>query len=250
MNPYVIGLCATRTEWRELKKKIHFTPNHTLHNLNFYSGSHQGKKIELGQIGVGMERAHLKAYALFNSLPHLPRYVIHFGLCGGLVENLPSGTVVIPTEIKNSQGEKTAPSSDLLQKADVLCQKLEIQPVSGVLLTSEKILVTSGEKKSAGIKWGCQIVDQETYPYAKICAQKGIPYLSIRAIFDPLEWDLTLLDSTEPVDNEGERKTGHVLKGALRHPRLLMSLPHYQASAARGNKALTRIILTAWEQWE
>ncbi len=249
MNPDVIWLCATRREWIELKKKIHFTPNHTLHNFNFYSGWYNRMRVELGQMGVGMERARIKAYALFNSLPRMPRHVIHFGFSGGLIENLVSGRVVIPTEIKNGEGEVVAPSSDLIQKATSLCQKLDMNPLSGSLFSSEKILVTPTEKKEAGIKTNCQIIDQETFPFAKICAQKGIPFLSVRAVWDPLEWDVSLLHSTEPVDQDGETKIARIMKGAIQHPKLLMSLPRYQSAASQGNKALARIVLTALDEW-
>ncbi len=244
-------ICACKPEWNELKKKARFEINHTLHNLNFYTGQFENREFLLSQIGIGMKRAHNHATTLLASLVTSPKGIIHFGLAGGLGEKMKEGEVILPTQIVSPTGETISPSSDLVQQAESLLQKLEIPFTKGNLFTSDKVLETPIEKKEAGKKWGAIAVDMESFPYAKKCSERGIPYLSIRAIFDPLEWDLHLPGngSAHLMKEEGDLNTSFFVKEALKNPKFLMSLPHYQSAASKGNKVLASFLLASLKNW-
>lgn len=244
-------ICACKPEWSELKKKAHFEINHTLHNLNFYTGKFESHEFLLSQIGIGIKRSEKHAHTLLSSLVVPPKGIIHFGLAGALKEKMKEGEVILSPQIVSPTGEIISPSSDLLQKAESLLQTLKIPFTKGNIFTSNKILETPNEKKEAGKKWGAIAVDMESFPYAKKCSERGIPYLSIRAIFDPLEWDLRLPSNSSGnlLQDNGDLNTGFFVKEVFKNPKFLMSLPHYQSAASKGNKVLNRFLLAALKKW-
>ncbi|MBI2340677.1 MAG: hypothetical protein HYU99_10015 [Deltaproteobacteria bacterium] len=249
MPPKWLLVCATKPEWGELKKHLHFEKDHTFHGLNFYCAQTAKKEILLGQIGVGYEIAERKAHTIFHSFVNPPQLVIHFGLSGALKEGLKEGDLILPTCVVNPDKQSVAVSPDLIQKTKTLLQSLNFPFLEGNFFTSAKVLSSPTLKKKAGEEFDAIAVDMETYPLAKECQKAGIPFLSIRAIWDPLEWDLSALSETS-FDHDGNLKRRHFLGNALAHPRLLLALPKYRSAIIKGNKAIARFLMEALEKWE
>lgn len=242
-------ICATRPEWGELKKKIAFRKDSTLSGLNFYEEEQNNKKIKLGQIGIGYKNAKQKAEILFGSMENHPKLVIHFGLAGALDSNFKEGDLIVPTKFINPSRETVPGTAPLVKKTKKLLDELKLSFQEGTLFTSDKVLNTPGKKREAGKRMNALAVDMETSPFAKICRDKKIPFLSIRAIFDPLDWELPFPDESAFFDGEGNLKKGPLLEKVITQPRLLMALPKYQKAASVGNKALARFIMAAVEKW-
>ncbi|MBI4412547.1 MAG: hypothetical protein HY541_08700 [Deltaproteobacteria bacterium] len=281
MLPKWLLVCATKPEWGELKKHLRFERDPAFHGLNFFraetggtapriSGSAapgvgvsdpdlapQGpgalrsakKEILLGQIGVGFERARQTSRAIFHSFSDPPRMVVHFGLSGGLTANLKEGDIVLPPAILNPDGQSAKIRPDLVQKAETLLHSLNLPAAKGTLLTAARVLPTPDEKKKAGEKFGAIAVDMETFPFARECEKTGIPFLSIRAIWDPLDRDLSALPETN-FDRDGNLKMGYFLGQALAHPQLLLALPKYHSAMMKGNRAITRVLMEMLEKWD
>ena len=61
---------------------------------------------------------------------------------------------------------------------------------TGCAATAEEILERAEDKKSLGEKTGCLAGDLETARIVEVCAQFGVPVLSVRCISDAVEDDL------------------------------------------------------------
>lgn len=249
MLPKWLLICATKPEWGHLKKHLRFERDHTFHGLNFYRAESAGKEILLAQTGVGLELARQKARTIFLSFVNPPQRVIHFGLSGALTGTLKSGDILLPTAIVNESGERAVPSADLLEKTRSMLKSLGLQSTEGTLLTSAGVLVTPAQKKEAGEKFNAVAADMETWPFAGECEKRGIPFLSLRAVWDPLDWDLSALPETN-FDRDGNLKRGYFLGYAMAHPRLIMAIPKYQSAMAKGNRAIARMLREMLQKWE
>ena len=137
----------------------------------------------------------------------------------------------------------------MIQKAkEVLCI-LGLAAREGKLFSSPKVLASPDQKKKTGDDFGAIAVDMETHPFAQECQKAGIPFLSIRAVWDPLEWDVSALPETN-FDRDGNLRTLYFLAKASAHPRLLLALPKYHSAMMKGNRAITRVLMEMLEKWD
>lgn len=248
----VLLLCATRSEWSELRKAIPFSrvslplpSGRVSPSLSFYQAQ-QKSLISLCQIGIGPRRA--LAHVL-DSLDDKPDLVIHFGLSGALRADLQIGTLVLADSVTNDRYEIIDVLPSLVVKAQTLINEIGNGCITGRLLTNHQVIATPDQKREAGQSKSAVAVDMETFPTIQICQEKKVSFLSVRSIFDPLDWDLGQLDQAGLVNGEGNLKKSQLISKVLTSPRLLMSLPKYQSASAKGNKALTRFILKVLENW-
>lgn len=232
MSKTWILFCATRPEWSEIKK------NKEIQNFNLY------------QIGVGWKAVLKNVPPILNEWKKKGEcFVIHFGVSGALDENLKTGDIVLPTQFVDPENNELELSDEIIQKAESLLKELQLSYVKGRLFSSFNVLKTPEEKKNTGSSRSAIAVDMETYPVAKMCQEKDIPFLSIRAIFDPLDWDLTCLSEADFIDTKGDLSTLKIAKKIIQSPRLLISLPKYQKALSVANKNLTRFIISALDKW-
>lgn len=177
-------------------------------------------------------------------------FVIHFGISGALDETLKTGDIILPIRFVDPENNELTPSEEIVQKAESLLQELQISYTKGRLFSSFNVLKTPEEKRNAGSSRSAVAVDMETYPVAKMCHEKNIPFLSIRAIFDPLDWDLTRLSEADFIDAKGDLSALRIAGKVIQNPRLLMSLPKYQKALATAGRNLSRFIVTALNKWD
>ena len=94
-------------------------------------------------------------------------------------------------------------------------------PVVGKLLTSKRLVVTSGEKKRIGL-FG-DAVDMESFRVMAAAQGRGIPALTLRAISDTVEEDLPM-DFSEHVSENGRIAVGRVLGKIAFSPQLIPAM--------------------------
>lgn len=237
-----VFICALKPEWSLLKKKINFSKVEGSFSIPSYQASYHSKNIRLYQIGIGFERAR-------NSIQHiLPlqknlHLIIHFGFSGALISGLNPGDLFLPSEVTNHLGETIQFDSVFHQRATQLLKKSNLNFITGSLFMTTKVLETPGEKETQGIKLKSQAVDMETFPVAEACLKNKIPFLSLRSIFDPLEWNLSDLGEEGVMTKEGKTAYSVLAKQVIKHPKLLMNLPKYQKASAQAGRAITRALM-------
>lgn len=241
-------VCATKPEWSHLKKNIPFKRYENTNETILYRGLYCGKEVWLLQTGIGAERAQKGLSIFFDELKAKPKGVIHFGFSGALNGALKTADLIIPSEILSENGEKEALTHPIVSSTKLLLKELELPVTEGIFYTTKRALNTPQVKKETGFKHGAMAVDMESFSVAKICRMKGFPYLAIRAIWDPVEWDLTSLDSLKPTTAKGEINPAFGVKIAFKKPSLIRALPQYQSAASKANKALERFILAALQK--
>lgn len=195
-------------------------------------------EIQLVQTGVGPERA-LKTFSQFvESLPPSQDVtVLHFGLSGGLTSELKTGDLIVPTAFVDL--------TDRSDRSDHIT--LTLPHKTGALLTSSTVLDTPEKKSAAGKKFNAIAVDMESYPLARLCRERGIPYFSVRAIFDPLSWNLSDLGD-DTLTPEGNLDALAFTRQLVKKPKLLFSIPRYAQASRLATKRLTEFVLHALDR--
>lgn len=120
---------------------------------------------------------------------HRPRWIVSLGFGGALDPALKRNDVFIAGEIVDASTPEAPPRVIECPLADSP-PKPKARFVSGRLLTASKIIRTAAEKATLREQFAADVVDMETAAVAKVCADRGQRFLSIRAISDEAGTDL------------------------------------------------------------
>jgi nucleoside phosphorylase len=169
-----------------------------------------------------------------------PRCLIVCGFAGGLAPAAEAGDLVLATSVLHSTGGDSpapTPDPDLL----ALATSLAIPGVairSGPLLTYDRIVTTSVEKRGLAQASGALAVDMETLGAIGVAQDRGVPWLAVRAVSDSVDDDFPL-DFNLIADANGDVDRGRVVRAALAHPRSIPGLIRLgrRSALAAGNLA-------------
>jgi nucleoside phosphorylase len=109
--------------------------------------------------------------------------VVSCGLAGGLRADLASGTVLIPREVRRPNGETLQCDEELVNALLESARRLQIEPVTDPLLTSERIV--NGAERARWAALGYAGVDMET---GRIAAPR---LAAVRVILDTPQRELS-----------------------------------------------------------
>lgn len=230
---------ALKPEWALVRA---FTPCSLLPGeINLYALK-KFPHAALLQTGAGSESCARNLAGFFEK--HKAHAICHFGSCGALRSGLKNGDIFVVTSICDGQGcielEPATTAPWLMQASP------GVRPQTARLFTSSCVLKNEIEKKTAAQNTGADIVDMESYPAAKICREKNIPYTALRAVFDELSDDLT--DLGNPCNQRGDVSAIRLAANILRQPRLILELPDLKKKADRVGAALSPLVLKALRQ--
>jgi adenosylhomocysteine nucleosidase len=134
--------------------------------------------------GPGRARAAKAAHALIDA--YRPRLVISSGFAGGLDSSLKRYDLIAADSLIDAEGHEIAldPGS--------LVPRLDETPNlhRGRLLTVDRIICLSEEKRQLGMQHQALAVDMESYAVAEVCRQREVPLLVVRAISDTVDDEL------------------------------------------------------------
>ncbi len=142
-------------------------------------------------------------------LPARPPFVLSAGYCGALQEHLHVGDVVCAREILDPAGHRwpvTWPTPT----------------PGGRLLTSPTMAATPEQKRRLGRDHDAAAVDMETARVARWCAERGIPFASVRAVSDAV--NTALSPRLAALLSGGRVSPWRVLAGVARQPGLVGEL--------------------------
>ena len=145
--------------------------------LMIYEGSLAGRRIVWVVAGAGEERAAHAAGLLIDG--HRPHRMVSPGFAGGLVENLPRGSLTTPHRVlrRGQEPIALAPWPDTTLVSSTVT----------TLLTADSIATTSLEKRALAQATGADLVDMETWGVARRAMAAGLDCHSLRVISDAVD---------------------------------------------------------------
>jgi adenosylhomocysteine nucleosidase len=162
------------------------------------------------------------------------RGLISFGIAGGLDPALASGAVAVASTVVHGE-ESYAADADW--SANVLGKLANVAtgPFAGVAAPA----TTPTAKATLHAATGAILVDMESHKVARAAAQRGIPFIAIRAVSDPAERALppSALVGMTP---DGETNAGAVMRSLARRPQDLPGLIRAGLDVKKATAALFR----------
>ncbi|MDB5313446.1 MAG: nucleoside phosphorylase [Gemmataceae bacterium] len=156
-----------------------------------------------------------------------PELVVMAGFCGALRSGLAVGEVMVPAEVVNETGDgwRCAGSG------------------RGRLLTTTRIVATPPAKLALGTQYQADIVDMESAAVAEACGRGGVPFLSVRAVSDAVETELS--PALVRLLGSGEVSPFKAVKSLLRTPSLLREFRRLARDTSLAANTLAAAIMTA-----
>ena len=107
-------------------------------------------------------------------------WVVSTGFAGGVRPGFRVGDLVLATEVVEAgTGRRRKPAAGWAG--------LNGSCSAGIFVTVERPLRDSGEKRELGARYGAVAVEMETARVAQAAEEAGVPWVSLRAILDPME---------------------------------------------------------------
>jgi len=114
-----------------------------------------------------------------------PNLILSTGFCGGLAPSLPPGKIVLAKEIHH-RGETIPLDVDLFDRAKNGLSRGGIDFTTGAIESVDQVVESVAEKSDLG-KEEAIAVEMEDGPLARLARERGIGFLSVRAVIDPID---------------------------------------------------------------
>ncbi len=203
----------------------------------FREGLLGDRRIVVGRSGSGQKNASEATQAIIDG--HRPSLFISAGFAGGLAPTLQPFDIFVASEAKNSNGESIRLlDDDLAHEAQSSAAGFTV----GRLLTFDRIIGRPEEKRELHESTGCDAVDMENFATAEVCRRNGVPFLSLRVIYDgandaiPDYAENLLRQRTEPA------RWGAALGALWREPSRLKSLWQMKEKSLEASNRLAAAI--------
>lgn len=191
--------------------------------------------------GVGQESARRATEALIAG--HNPRWIISAGFAGGLNSSIARHDLVLANEIVDLKGGKLtidvhgSPAAPKESKIHV-----------GKLITVEKIVKSSTEKRKLAEETGASAVDMESFAVATVCQAQHQKFLSVRVISDPVDEELPNdIAAMIELKSTGS-KVGRALGNIFRRPSAIKDMWRLKENAVVAADRLAKFLTTLVEQ--
>ncbi|HKA54654.1 MAG TPA: hypothetical protein VKJ47_13425 [Candidatus Binatia bacterium] len=198
--------------------------------------------VVTGGIGPRRTRQSLERFA---DVPFAA--VLSVGCAGALVPGLTTGQLILAPEVRILSAEarldRFPVDPGLLAHARTAAAAAAVSVAEGPLLTSAKVLFTPEDKARQGEATGAVAVEMESGVHASFAAARGLPFLVLRVILDPVGMALPVLKGfTTP---EGGVRPFKAVSHVVTHPHhlpVLLALKRSRAVAAQTLSKLCRAL--------
>ncbi|MBI4304223.1 MAG: hypothetical protein HY665_07820 [Chloroflexi bacterium] len=236
-------LGALKEELAGIKRLMAIEETISEQGCQVYKGKYQGRGILLAQTGMGREKAEFAASFVLQRYPVTT--LVSFGFAGALTGELKVGDVILCSTLACGEGMPGLHKSCQcdISLVTLLAEAMEEKGFSFQLGTSVSVIqpVSSPEAKQAlGQTFAADIVDMESYWLARIAADRGIPFLAIRAISDEVSASLAPFDRIMTPD--GKWRWQKAVPYYISHPTGVGKLLHLSRDAGRARKSLTEAV--------
>ncbi len=149
--------------------------------------------------------------------------------------------VVFPHEVVDAEGLRISMERVIEDSENTLRLR------TGRLLTVNHIVRTAAEKAELRQQFGADLIDMETTAPARVCAERGVRFLSIRAISDEANVDLPpeVLSILGP---SGGYRIGAAVGAIWKRPSSLKDLLKLREHALEASERLSEVVFWTLER--
>jgi adenosylhomocysteine nucleosidase len=180
---------------------------------------HLAEKILVICSGAGSENARTAAELLVTQGAN---QLISWGCAAALDLALQPGDLVLTSRCVNADGAVLNLNTYWVNHTQALLSK-QLLVNTGSLAESRHVVASSHDKVLIAKTTGAIALDMETAAIARVAHKHDLPFLSVRAIADPLNMDLPKAVS-HALNAQGEIVMGKLLSFLLLHPSELPGL--------------------------
>jgi len=191
-------LGAMKEEVATLRGQMAVEETTAQRGFTVFKGKYSGKDMLLVQTGMGRIRAERATQFV---LEHYPlESMVSVGFAGALEKGLGVGDVIIWSTIYsgNEDGLKTGDAchSDavLLSQAQIAMAGQPFRILEGSGVTVPRAITRPESKEALGREYSAEAVDMESYWIGKAAQDRGVHFLTVRAISDTVEEHLSFLE--------------------------------------------------------
>jgi len=175
--------------------------------------------------------------------------VLSAGCAGALIPGLAAGQLILAPDVRvqatdlASQLEHFPVDARLLLSARTAASQAAVLIAEGSLFTSTSVLLTPEDKIQQGKVTGAIAVEMESGVHAAFAAARGLPFLTLRVILDPV--DMTIPAVTGLTTPDGDIRPFKAAAYAATHPHhlpVLLTLKRAQTAAAQSLSRLCRAL--------
>ncbi|MCF3935827.1 phosphorylase [Acuticoccus sp. M5D2P5] len=162
--------------------------------------------------------------------------VVSFGLAGGLAAGVRPGDLVIAERIVGRESFDCHPVGARL--AASLSPRLMVH--RGSIVAIDAPVLTPAEKRALAAAHGAIAVDTESHLAARFAEAHGLPFVTLRAVCDPVDQPLPPL-AIHAVGANGRLDLPAIVSEIARRPGQLATLPATAWGTARAMRTLRRV---------
>jgi adenosylhomocysteine nucleosidase len=174
--------------------------------------------VELVIAGPGPLRAAAAAQRLVAAGV---RELVSWGTSGALSEHLKPGQLLLLKETCDTNGQRYPADAQLLQRFSHRLATLSPLPVVAVTLATP--VLHQHEKRALAQRHHCAAVDMESAAVAQVACAAQLPFLAVRSIVDPLDFDIPTA-AMAGMSEDGEPQPSAVMKALLMRPRDVLAV--------------------------
>ena len=179
-----------------------------------------GADLVVARTGAVPERAKAAAESLVAAGA---RALLSFGLAGGLDSRLRAGDLVLADRVVLPDGRGIATTEGWRDAAWLrigAANRTFVGPIAG----SPALLTAAADKRRIHHETGAIAADMESHALAAVAEAAGLPFLVLRAISDPVTYDLPSV-ARLPLHPDGRVRIAAALRHLCANPR---EWPHVQ----------------------
>ena len=207
-------------------------------------GEYAGRAVVLAATGIGKGRTQEAVSSIVDT--YHPEALVCLGYAGAASEELSAGDLVLCPSVylldgDARTGDSRSSDAELMKIAHQALQGAEISYHEGDGVTVPHLVVEPEAKRSIGRRFGVKVIDMESYWVAETAAGRGVPFLGLRAVTDPVTQRVPNLISS--IDGTGGVTYAGVLAHALTHPRDIYPIVGLSRYSIRASRNLARFCI-------
>lgn len=212
------------------------------------TGTLGDRRVVLMHTGTGQERARSGIATLLDR--RSVSALCYVGVAGALDPSLAVESILMPTSVQTEDGQ-SVPSPDR-QWAEQVAARGDEDVHTGSLVTVDRVITQPEEKAALRDALGLNrpaAIDMETAAVARVAAEYGVPYLSLRIISDTADESLPdLLKDAQRDDGSIDRTC--VMQSAVWSPSAVPALMRMRGRVQRAAEILAERVPTVLCYWK